>query len=74
MAAMSIVGHRAKSEARMVGAIGFANLCQALENARDNKDIVQARSIVNKLRPLLEPIGEQINKNMPNSARLLHRY
>ena len=42
MAAMSALGHRAKSGARMVGATGFANLCQALENGRGSKDVVQA--------------------------------
>ena len=48
----------------MVGAIRFSNLCQALENSRDSTGVVQARNIVNKQRPLLELIKEQINKNM----------
>ncbi len=63
-AAVSDLGHCAKSGARMVGATGFANLCQALENGRDSEDMEQMRSIVNKLRPLLERIKEQVNNNL----------
>ncbi|MDD5181341.1 MAG: PAS domain S-box protein [Gallionellaceae bacterium] len=63
-AAVSDIGHRAKSGARMVGAIGFANLCQALENGRNSGDVEQMRRIVNKLRPLLNRIEEQINNNL----------
>jgi len=31
LAALSALGHHNKSPAKMVGAMGFANLCQALE-------------------------------------------
>ena len=64
MAAVSDLGHRAKSGANFVGAIGFYNLCQALEKGRGSMDAKQARSIVNKLRPLLERIREEININL----------
>jgi len=63
MSAVSDLGHRAKSGANFVGAIGFFNLCQDLEKGRGNMDAEQARSIVNKLRTLLERIREQININ-----------
>ncbi|HEU0282793.1 MAG TPA: Hpt domain-containing protein [Gallionella sp.] len=64
IAAVSDLGHRAKSGARMVGAIEFANLCQALENGRSSGDVEQMRRIANKLRPLLNRIEEQINTNL----------
>jgi len=64
MAAVSDLGHRAKSGANFVGAIGFYKLCQALEKGGDSMDAEQARSIVNKLRPLLERIREQVKINL----------
>ncbi len=54
------LGHRAKSPARMVGAIGFANLCQELENCARNGDIELARDIVSQLRSLLQQISRRI--------------
>ena len=61
MTALSALGHHVKSPATMVGAIGFANLCQALEHG---EDVEQARDITNQLRPLLERIKEYIDKNL----------
>lgn len=63
MALVSELGHRAKSGALFVGALGFFNLCQSLEKGRDSMGAEQARTIVNKLRPLLEGIKEQINSH-----------
>jgi len=60
MEELGALGHRAKSPARMVGAIGFADLCQALENCAHNGDIEEARDIVNQLRPLLQQISRKI--------------
>ena len=45
----------------MVGAMGFANLCQALEQCQDNANLEQARDIVSKMRPLLGRINAQID-------------
>ncbi len=61
MAALGALGHQIKSPAMMVGAMGFANLCRALEHCADVK---QARGIVSKLRPLLERIKEHIDNNL----------
>ena len=64
MAAVGELGHRAKSPARMVGAVGFANLCQALENGADSGDVKHARGIVSQLRPLLGRIMEKIDNDL----------
>jgi len=61
MAALGALGHYVKSPATMVGAMGFADLCQALEHC---EDVEQARDIVSQLRPLLERIKEHIDKNL----------
>ena len=61
MAALGALGHYVKSPAIMVGAMGFANLCRALEQGADVK---QARDIVSQMRPLLERIKEHIDKNL----------
>jgi PAS domain S-box-containing protein len=65
LVALSALGHHNKSPARMVGAIGFANLCQALEDIGGNGgDVEQARDIVNQMRLLLDRISEQIDKEL----------
>src|SRR3989338_8074948 len=61
LAALGALGHHIKSPARMAGAMGFANLCQALEHSEDAE---QARNIVSQMRPLLERIKEYIDKNL----------
>jgi PAS domain S-box-containing protein len=63
-AALATLGHRAKSPATMVGAMGFAQLCQALENCNDTGDMDQVRDIVGRMRPLLEQIKEYIDSNL----------
>ena len=62
MKALRSLGHRAKSPARMVGAIGFANLCQALENCDGEGSLEQARNIAGRLRPLLQQIAQEVEK------------
>ncbi len=59
------LGHRAKSPARMVGAMSFANLCQKLEKCPG--DMEQARAIVSQLRPLLGRIREMVDNSLPDS-------
>ncbi|HEY6897592.1 MAG TPA: response regulator [Rhodocyclaceae bacterium] len=56
------LGHRIKSPARAVGAIGLADLCQALEHINDD-GLDQARQIVDQLRPLLDQIAGHIERN-----------
>ncbi|MDQ3267480.1 MAG: ATP-binding protein [Pseudomonadota bacterium] len=62
MATLSALGHRTKSSARTVGAMGFGELCQALEQLKGGGDTEQARDIVVKMRALLTKISESINK------------
>jgi two-component system, sensor histidine kinase and response regulator len=62
MATLSALGHRTKSSARTVGAMGFGELCQALEQLKGGEDIKQARDIVVQMRALLAQISESINK------------
>jgi len=62
MAALSASGHRLKSSSRTVGALGFADLCHALEQCKDGGNMDQAQDIVIRLRPLLKQIKEQINE------------
>ncbi len=57
---LGALGHRCKASARAVGAIGFADLCQALDEGKVGGDIAQMSAIVAQLRPLLERIREQI--------------
>ena len=54
------LGHRAKSPARMVGAFGFANLCQALEHCARSGDIEEARAIYSQLEFMLQQISRKI--------------
>ena len=61
VAALSALGHYIKAPAIMVGAMGFANLCQALEHG---ESVEQARSIVSQLHALLERIKEYLDKNL----------
>jgi len=61
LAALCALGHHIKSPASMAGALGFAHLCQALEHSGD---VEQARGIVSQLRPLLDRIGEQVDKEL----------
>ncbi|MDH4285052.1 MAG: PAS domain S-box protein, partial [Gallionellaceae bacterium] len=63
--ALRDLGHRAKSPARMVGAMSFASLCQELEKCPNNAE--QARAIVSQLRPLLGRIREMVDNSLPDS-------
>lgn len=60
MAALVALGHRAKSPARMVGAMGWARLCQELEHCARNGNAEQARDIVSQLHSLLQQISRKI--------------
>ena len=64
MAGLAALGHRNKSPARTVGATGFADLCQSLEQFNDSADIEQARSFVVQMRPLLARIAAQIQQEL----------
>ena len=60
------LGHRIKSSARTVGALGMADLCHSLETLPPGEpadEAEQAGQIVRRLWPLLEQITEQIMNN-----------
>ena len=61
-ATLGALGHRVKSAARSVGAMGYADLCQALEQAGKNGDLKHAREIVLQLSPLLLQIEAEIKQ------------
>ncbi len=57
------LGHRIKSSARTVGALGMGDLCLALENlpaASPEREQAEARALLSRLWPLLEKITEHI--------------
>lgn len=62
LATLGVLGHHNRTPAMMAGAIGFARLCQALEH--DCVDLEQSRAIVNQMRPMLDRINEQIDKDL----------
>ena len=60
------LGHRIKSSARTVGALGLADLCHSLETLAPGEpaeEAERAQRIVTRLWPLLEQITEQIMNN-----------
>ena len=64
MVAVAALGHRAKSSARTVGAMGFAELCEALEQCKAAADDDQACAIVAQMQPLLVRLAEQIDQEL----------
>jgi hypothetical protein len=44
--------------------MGFADLCQALEQCKRNEDAEQAHMIASRLHALLDMIKEQIETNL----------
>ena len=60
------LGHRIKSSARTVGALGLAELCHSLETLAPGEpaeEAEQAQRIVTRLWPLLDQITEEIMNN-----------
>jgi two-component system sensor histidine kinase/response regulator len=58
------LGHRLKSSARTVGAIGFAHLCEALEAERGSDDVSAARLLVARMASLLDELAEHIEQEV----------
>ncbi|MTW14257.1 PAS domain S-box protein [Pseudoduganella eburnea] len=57
------LGHRIKSSARAVGALGMAELCLQLEQLDPQAGAANARSLLDRLWPLLSAISEHIMTN-----------
>lgn len=64
LATLGTLGHHNRTPAIMVGAIGYADLCRALELGKDSANLDQARDTVSQMRPLLELIMEQIDRDL----------
>lgn len=70
MMAISALGHRLKSAAATVGAMLFADLCQAIELLGEEGKWEEAVPIVAQLRPLLEKIDQRIASEMESHVGL----
>jgi two-component system sensor histidine kinase/response regulator len=60
------LGHRIKSAARTVGALGMADLCERLEHLPESGELseqAEARALLARLWPLLEQVTEHIMQN-----------
>ncbi len=62
LAALGGLGHKLKSSARTVGAMGFAEICQTLESAGNTIDSSQAEILLEQLHSLLERIARQVEQ------------
>ena len=56
-------GHRIKSPAQAMGAMGLADLCRGLEALREDGSAEQADATVRRMRDLLEQIERRIESN-----------
>ena len=63
-ARLADLAHRLKSSARAVGAIGFANLCEALEAQRGAQSVTDAAPIVARLGELLTQLRDHIEQEV----------
>ncbi|KRC00097.1 PAS domain S-box protein [Duganella sp. Root198D2] len=57
------LGHRIKSSARAVGALGMAELCLQMEQLAPDADAAAARAVLERLWPLLHAVSEHIMTN-----------
>lgn len=60
------LGHKLKSSARTIGASGFADLCEALEEAGTDNNWPSAESLMADIPFLLERITQQLEKEFSN--------
>ena len=58
------LGHRLKSSSSMVGALGFAAMCQRLENMRDDATLLQAREVVDRMPDILAIVSAELAKGL----------
>jgi two-component system sensor histidine kinase/response regulator len=59
---ISALGHKLKSSARSVGAHGFAEICNALEDAGKQENLADIYMLLQTIAPLLDRIEQQIRK------------
>ncbi|WP_293006657.1 Hpt domain-containing protein [Nitrosomonas sp.] len=58
--ALGRLGHKLKSSARTIGALSFADLCEALEKASANNNWSDAETLLAKIPLLLKRITQQL--------------
>ena len=58
---LAALGHKNKSSARAAGAMGLADLWQALEQTKDDEGFARSREITDRLRPLLVQIEQYLD-------------
>ncbi len=63
-ARLADLGHRLKSSARMVGALGFASICESLEEQRDSVTLAPARAIVGALPGAWAHVAARIDEEL----------
>ena len=54
------LGHRVKSSARAVGAMGFAQMCLELEGMRENGSVETARALLMRMDAMLDVLSEHV--------------
>jgi DNA-binding response OmpR family regulator len=59
---ISALGHKLKSSARTVGANSFAEICEALELSGQQNNLTEIETLLTRLPPLLQKIGQQIQQ------------
>ena len=64
LANLADIGHRLKSSAHMVGALGLVGLCQALERQKNGGSVDGARAILAPLPALVSAISSEIRKTL----------
>jgi two-component system sensor histidine kinase/response regulator len=64
LAALSAMGHRAKSTALNIGASGFSEQCRLLEKAAGAGDSATSLALAQSLRPLFEVIRQTIEQRL----------
>lgn len=64
LAMLGALGHKLRSSAATVGALAFADLCQALESAGKADDLQHAEQVLSQLPPLLEEIARQVEREL----------
>ena len=64
LSTLAELGHRMKSSARLVGALGLASLCESLEGFRRGGTLGDAQLIVEKMPPLMARISADFTAAM----------
>ena len=58
------LGHRLKASSKMVGAMGFAAMCQELENFRSGGTLAQAEAVVEGMPGLLAKVSAELEREL----------